>query len=142
MKEPITIREWIANYNKGFYDSPSFRTQCEAGWYDWFCKDTSLANRLKKMAKTICKIINPFILDNYYVWFKNNCPCVGPLYDDFRFEPLNEEKRDELYFGIAIDDKREESKYNLFSGRADYKIEANFTNAREVVKYINNWPNN
>lgn len=55
-------------------------------WYDWFCKDSSLERKGKDLLKKLKMIASSekFDSDKCYVFFKNNCPCVGSLYDDFR----------------------------------------------------------
>ena len=56
-------------------------------FYDWFCKDSSLCNKswkLMKQVKTFLKHNPQIDLLEHYVFFKNNCPMRGPLYDDFR----------------------------------------------------------
>ena len=91
MKDRISIKEWIDKYLSGEFDSQDVRVQIQAGWYDWFCKDSSLANKTKKMGNIVRQIKSggKVNLDNWYVWFKNNCPLNGPLYDDFRFAKLD-----------------------------------------------------
>lgn len=113
MSEKISVREWQVAFNNGEFDAADLDTQIDAGWWDWFCKDTSLKNKTNKMGNIIKRIkdggrIN---LDTSYVWFKNNCPCSGPLYDDFRFADI--ETRDVLYT-IVIDDKRSDYKYEVW----------------------------
>lgn len=137
MANEITVREWVVKFNNGEFAHKDSDTQIKAGWYDWFCSDGSLSNRLKKMGNIIKTITNDYILDNYYVWFKNNCPCVGRLYDDFRFEPLNEELRDQKYFGISCDDERNKHKFEIFTARAGYKTEFTADNKIELVTIIN-----
>jgi len=86
MSSEISIRQWIKNYNAGMYKDKSTEVQIEAGWYDWFCKDQALSNKTKRLAGKLKKIIGSprFDVDKTYVFFKNNCPCDGKLYDDFR----------------------------------------------------------
>lgn len=136
-REKITVREWIEKFNSGEYKGKDFETQVNAGWYDWFCSTSSLAKRLQKMGNIIKNVNNDYILDNYYVWFKNNCPCCYPLYDDFRFEPLDESKRDKEYFLIQCDHPHGSlHMYQIVTARNDYQMEFECKNKSQVVKVI------
>lgn len=55
-------------------------------WYDWFCSEKSLESRGKKLLNKVKQISlsKRFDINTTYVFFKNNCPMVGNLYDDFR----------------------------------------------------------
>ena len=135
--ENITVREWIRKFNNGEFEAKDFDTQCKAGWYDWFCRNESLAGRLKKMGNIIKDIKSDYILDNYRVWFKNNCPLCAPLYDDFRLEPLDEDRRDELYFGVCCGHPHgSEFMYEIFTARNGYHTEFKCKNKREVLNVI------
>jgi len=58
------------------------------GFYDWFCTDKSLPARSKRLVAKLNRVLkfndNKFDPTKVYVFFKNNCPCYGKLYDDFR----------------------------------------------------------
>ena len=87
MSNNITVREFIRNYENGRYDNSDKETMIDAGWYDWFCDDEELKPRLDAMFPKIKEIAvsSKIDVDNMYVFFKNNCPGRGDIYDDFRF---------------------------------------------------------
>ena len=136
-REEISVRQWQEQFKAGTFDSPDIHTQCGAGWYDWFCQDKALAGRLKKIAKVVMGITNPFILDHYYIWFKNNALVSVPLYDDVRFEPLSG-KRDGKYFLVALDYPPVKEKWTLFTERYGFEApEFVCGSVRNMIPYVN-----
>lgn len=137
MRDQINVREWQVAFNNGEFDAGDIRTQCEAGWYDWWCKDTSLKNKTKKMGNIVKKVkdggrIN---LDTMYVWFKNNCPCVGGLYDDFRFADI---ETGNVLYTICIDDDRSDFKYEVWGRDNDFNgMLIGFNKQKELVDWLN-----
>lgn len=85
----ISIQNFITNFDNGVYDSDDYDTQCNAGWYDWFCKQSSLRNKTQLLGKKVKQLSASAKVDvnKHYVYFKNNCGNV--LYDDFRICSLD-----------------------------------------------------
>ena len=102
MKEKLNVSRWINEFNEGNFADADIKVQILAGWYDWFCKDSSLANKTKRMGNIIKKVKDggKVNMADWYIWFKNNCPLNGPLYDDFRFADI---ETGEVQFTIQID---------------------------------------
>lgn len=89
----ITLRQWQENWKAGLYAGTERQDMRQAGWYDWFCPDTELAQRLEKMAQVVAQIVDGGLidLDSTYVWFKNNAPFIfDDTHDSFRITPMNE----------------------------------------------------
>jgi hypothetical protein len=134
MKE-ITVKKWIALFNCGVYAKGDRETQIKAGWYDWFCKDTSLKNKTLRMGNIIKKITNPKILNDMYVFFKNNCPLCGRLYDQFKFCDL---ETSEVIYCVSCDDERENHKYTVYGRENGFKEAiASFDTSTALVNWFN-----
>jgi hypothetical protein len=111
MDKQIKLSEWIQRFKSGEFDKPDTTTQINAGWFDWFCSETS------------------------YVWFKNNCPLNGPLYDDFRIADI--ENNNNL-FVVQIDCVWNDSKYTVFERLDGFEKPVFQTeSSRELVKWFN-----
>ena len=67
---------------------------CELGWFDWFCKDSSLAGKTISLAGRLSSIRRSpkFNCNKTYVFFKNNRSFSGNLFDDFRICDIETEK--------------------------------------------------
>lgn len=136
-KENISVREWIVRFNNGEFESKDFKTQINAGWYDWFCKDTSLGGKTKRMGNIVKRIKDngKVDLDNCYVWFKNNCPLNGPLYDDFRFAKLD---TGEVQFTIQLNCCWNNHKYTVYGRKNNFEVPLfECDSSRELVKWLN-----
>lgn len=57
------------------------------GFFDWFCKESSLRGRATRLAAAVRSFLKKNMLfsipDDAYVFFKNNLPYTGNLYDSF-----------------------------------------------------------
>lgn len=147
MEKNIPIRDWQKEFEAGTFNARDFNTQVKAGWYDWFCKQTSLRNKTYKMGAIIKQVKDggKVDLDNWYVWFKNNCPLCYPLYDDFRFADM---ATGDIRFTISInaDYGKEHHRYRVYGRKPlpNGKWEEHFDkpmfvceNSRDLVKWLN-----
>ena len=146
MRDRIPVHRWIDEFLEGNFDSIDVRTQINAGWYDWFCKDSSLVKKTAKMGNIIKQIreggkVN---LSDWYVWFKNNCPLNGPLYDDFRFASL---ETGDVMFTIQISCCWNKHRYAVYGRTPDGeghwdKPLFESDSLRDLVKWLNSpWKN-
>lgn len=141
MNNNIKLRDWQVKFVNNEYASFDRKTQIEAGWYDWFCKDTNLLNKTKRMGNIIKQIKDggKVDLDNNYVFFKNNCPLCHPLYDDFRICDIS---TGNVLFTITLKDPYEKRNYCVYG--IDNKGEEHweypmisFDSSKELVKWLN-----
>ena len=68
-----------------YLDSEGRESHCY-NFYDWFCRDSSLENKAKRLysnVRTFLKHTPSIDTTKVYVFFKNNCPLGGSLYDSF-----------------------------------------------------------
>jgi hypothetical protein len=73
-------------------------------------------------------------LETSYVWFKNNCPLNGPLYDDFRIADI--ETNNTLIL-VQIDCVWNDSKYTVYERLDGFDKPVLKTNSsRDLVKWL------
>lgn len=137
----LSIREWQKAFANDEFTHYLKADQIRAGWYDWFCNDIYLRDKTYRMGSIIKQITSKckVDIDNSYVFFKNNCPMVGPLYDDFRICDL---ETGDVQFTITVDDKRQNHKYSVYgidNHQNEYweKPMIEFDNKRQLVKWLN-----
>lgn len=119
----MNIATFAERFLRGDFNDTSYLTQIEAGWYDWFCRNTSLPAKTQKLGKKVLQLMKSSKIDieKNYVFFKNNCPVYGSLYDDFRICDL---ETGEVIFTITPS-----SGHDVNKGRAEvWGRENNFSN--------------
>jgi len=95
-EKQMTLRKQLEAFERGEILGYRGEIDDKGCWnfYDWFCNNTSLKNKAKRLmgyTKRFVKAHPELDIDAHHVWFKNNCPMNGPLYDDIR---ITENKED------------------------------------------------
>jgi hypothetical protein len=104
------------------------------GFYDWFCKDSSLKNKAKTLVarlQTILKNNKRFNPNTTYVFFKNN--CSNKLYDDFRICNI---KTGEVLYTVTPRDPHENGKASIWSCENNFKEPLLIGSWVEVKKFF------
>jgi hypothetical protein len=85
MRSVSLTQQLEAFKNGNIIDSEGRSNDCH-NFYDWFCNESSLERKSIKLMNQVKRWVKfrNTDTDKVYVFFKNNCPMVGPLYDDFR----------------------------------------------------------
>lgn len=130
MSSFIRLREFRERYLSGEFNDSSFATMVQAGWYDWFCPDSELAGRLKRLwDEVISRIADDRVLDEYTLFFKNVCPISYPLFDRVYFCKTGSN----YYIGADINDRRNKEKFEVFSSdESNYRTD----DANDAATYI------
>lgn len=103
------------SYKYGEYVKHCYEVACDAGWYDWFCKDHALIGRIKRYAPLIKALakVNPGILEGYTVGFKQTLPLAYKGFNDcVHIYALGDD--DDRGWGIYVSNPRREHRYEVF----------------------------
>jgi len=135
-----SIRSFLKNFEEGKYDSADVKTQCEAGWFDWFCKESSLQRKTQNLVKKLKRIVDSPLInqDTMYVFFKNNSPMRGSLYDDFRICSLTDDG--DVIFTITPSSGQEsmKGKASVWGRQNDFEEALVEGTWQEVVNWFKN----
>lgn len=85
-RNELTVREWIQRYDEGHFEDDSLRTQLNAGWYDWKCRDTTLVNKTRYLGEKLKQLAasGKIDVDTTFIFFVNEEPKSGHLTDKIR----------------------------------------------------------
>ena len=135
-RKNLTIRELNILWDK-FKNNYTLATELiDHLWYDWFCEDSQLFEKGKHMMNIISEINNENLLDNTYVFFKNNFSQRN--YDSFSICDIN--SGDVLYW-IGIKDPSS-TKFCSIYKKDNWDIPSLETNnVEKVVEFLNNTEN-
>ena len=137
-KNRRTMCESIQMFNQGKFDSVDLDVQIEAGWVNWFCRDSSLRAKTKKLYQKIKQIADSkkFDKNKVYVSIKNNCPMNGTLYDSFSIVDI---ETDDVLFWITPSNGHKDLKGKaVVASRDDDYANVIEGSWKDVVKFFMN----
>lgn len=134
---PLSVRQWLEQYQAGAFSGRDLDTASKAGWCDWHCHFDALAGRLKLLAPVITGIKEPLILDGYSVSFANlRCPGRKVLYDRVWFQALDAVREGPSFY-LNRGSPDEPEKWALYTKRFGFQSpEFCCARVREMTGYI------
>jgi hypothetical protein len=133
----IPLEEWQQNYSSGLYNNPDLDTQISAGWFDWFCEEEELSERLQPLASIVSKLKNSTKIDvtTMYVFFENKQPVDKDIYDDFKICSLNS---DTVYYTVVLNSPYEDFKWTVYGYENNFsEAIVNFNKDSDLVEWLN-----
>lgn len=138
-KNQRTMCESIQMFNAGKFNSPDRTTQIDAGWFDWFCRDESLFKKTNNLYKKIQTIAfsKKFDMNKVRIFFKNNCPMDGILYDSFSIVDI---ETDDVLFWITPSNGHKSLKGKAVVASRDNDLTSNVVEGswKDVIKFFMN----
>ena len=105
----MNLKTFLTEYEKGSFRESDFATQVRAGWYDWFCEDSELAEKLESCYTVLKEIKDPVLLTSYTAAFYDREILSGSHYLSIL---LQTEGEGETYT-ISIGDERTPCYYQI-----------------------------
>jgi hypothetical protein len=141
MGNKISLKEWITKYDNGDFNSTSQSVMVKAGWNEWFCKNTILLSKLKKLAPLV-KLLSKSSLINsekVFVLFENNHPVDNDFlpYDSISICEIINGK---MLYWIAPEQYHRNQKYSCilkYPWFLNNQLNKNERNIRGILKYFN-----
>lgn len=134
MSSKISLNEQLYAFKEGvILDADGTASEC-FNFFDWFCKDSSLKNKAKRLFPVVRRFVkmHPEIdTSSVYVFFKNNCPMFGSLYDSFSI--CDRESGDVIWWVSPKDRLGNFSAYSASNGFKDPTYLGR--NMTEAMKY-------
>lgn len=129
----ISLKDWATKFENGDFRIDNVKVQIEAGWFDWFCNEESLTNKTKTLGKKVIRLMksDKINIEKSYVFFKNNCPVSGPLYDSFSICDI---ETGDVQFWIAP--KSGHTKQAEVYAAPDFKVPAASGTWKDITKYF------
>ena len=104
-------------------------------FFDWFCQDKALKIKSKLLMTKAEKVMSKLGLDpeTHRVFFKNNCPVDGKLYDSFSIVEMGERGEVVAWVAPSLGYKRQEGLAQL----VDFRTKNEEGKPKEVT--CNSW---
>lgn len=135
MPDELSVRQWQEKFRAGAFSDPD--AMDEAGWFNWECSSGSLPTRLKRLARIVMGITDPFILDNYYILFRNISSRFNRTYDEVGFVSFDVDDF-RRYFSVSRNNPYHRKRWTLSTPRYSFiSPEYDCINVQGMIQYIN-----